>query len=208
MANKKINNNGFDYVDLGLPSGTLWATSNVGAKDPIEYGQYFQWGDTKGYYKNEIGRGEERKNFEDDWSDYKWNDTNKEIFTKYTTPGASLRKSDDAARAIMGGSWHIPSPEQIKELVDNTKCEWTAKNDVKGILFTSKKDDTKSIFIPTTGYANSGNIHCEKDVVFLQTSKLKRSSIYTCGYSKFLSGFTYFGGFYRSNGLQIRAVIG
>ena len=203
MANKKINNNGFEYVDLGLPSGTLWATMNVGASKPSDAGLYFQWGDTNGYTKGQVGKD---KQFASDWSDYKFGTSPN--FTKYNTPGASLRKSDDAARAIMEGSWHIPSPEQIKELVDNTKCEWTAKNDVKGILFTSKKDDTKSIFIPTTGYANSGKIHCDKDIVFLQTSKLKRSSIYTCGYSKFLSGFTYFGGFYRSNGLQVRAVIG
>ena len=203
---KKINNNGFDYVDLELPSGTLWATMNVGANKPSDYGLYFQWGDTQGYTADQVGTGEGQKKFASDESDYKFGVYPN--YTKYTTPGASLRKSDDAARAIMGGSWHIPSPEQIKELVDNTKCEWMAKNDVKGILFTSKKDDTKSIFIPTTGYAHSGKIHCDKDIVFLQTSKLKRSSIYTCGYSKFLSGFTYFGGFYRSNGLQIRAVIG
>lgn len=206
MADKKINNNCFEYVDLDLPSGTLWATCNVGAKEPAEYGQYFQWGDTKGYYKKEIGKGEGQKNFEDDWSDYKWGVS--PLFTKYKTPGALLRLSDDAARAIMGGYWHIPTPEQIKELFDNTKSEWTTKNDVKGILFTSKKDNTKSIFIPATGYAQSGKIRSDKDIVFLQTSKLKQTSIYTCGYAQFKYDYTYFGGAYRLNGLQIRAVIG
>ena len=52
---KGINNNGFEFVDFGLPSGTLWATMNVGASNPSDYGQYFQWGDTKGYSKEQIG---------------------------------------------------------------------------------------------------------------------------------------------------------
>lgn len=206
MADKKINNNGYNYVDLGLPSGTLWATSNVGASEPTESGLYFQWGDTVGYYKDQIGKGEGQKNFEDDWSDYRWGVS--PLFTKYKTPGALLRLSDDAARAIMGGYWHIPSPEQIKELADNTKYEWSTKNGVNGILFTSKKDDTKSIFIPATGYAQSGKVRSDKDIVFLQTSKLKQTSIYCCGYAQFKNDYTYFGGTYRLNGLQIRAVIG
>ena len=53
--NKEINNNGYDYVDLGLPSGTLWATCNIGASKPSEYGLYFQWGDTIGYSLSDIG---------------------------------------------------------------------------------------------------------------------------------------------------------
>lgn len=53
---KEINNNGYEYVDLGLPSGTLWATCNVGASKPSDYGLYFQWGDTIGYPKDQIGK--------------------------------------------------------------------------------------------------------------------------------------------------------
>ena len=49
MNDKKINSNGFDYVDLGLPSGTLWAACNVGASKPSESGLYFAWGETQGY---------------------------------------------------------------------------------------------------------------------------------------------------------------
>ena len=66
------NNNGYDYVDLGLPSGTLWATMNVGASKPSDYGQYFQWGDTQGYTADQIGTSEGKKEFASDWSDYKW----------------------------------------------------------------------------------------------------------------------------------------
>lgn len=53
----------YDYVDLGLPSGTLWATCNVGASKPSEYGLYFQWGDTKGYTKDQVGTGDGKKAF-------------------------------------------------------------------------------------------------------------------------------------------------
>ena len=66
---KGINNNGFEYVDLELPSGTLWAAMNVGASKPSDYGLYFQWGDTSGYTADQVGKG---KQFASDWNDYKW----------------------------------------------------------------------------------------------------------------------------------------
>lgn len=55
MTSYKVNNNGYDYVDLGLPSGTLWATMNVGASKPTDYGLYFKWGDTIGYTTDQFG---------------------------------------------------------------------------------------------------------------------------------------------------------
>ena len=67
---KEFNNNGYDYVDLCLPSGTLWATMNVGASKPLESGLYFQWGDTKGYTTDQLGEGVGKKAFS--WKDYKW----------------------------------------------------------------------------------------------------------------------------------------
>ena len=60
---KEINNNGYGYVDLGLPSGTLWATCNVGASKPSDYGLYFQWGDIVGYAKGQIGNVNVQKKF-------------------------------------------------------------------------------------------------------------------------------------------------
>ena len=145
---KDINNNGFDYVDLGLPSGTLWATMNVGASNPSDAGLYFQWGDTVGYSKDQVGKD---KQF--NWSDYKWGTSSN--FTKYTTTGATLELEDDAAHVNMGGDWHMPTPEQIQELIDNT----TQKTTTLGITFTSKNDILKpSIFIPSAGLANNGKV--------------------------------------------------
>ena len=147
MAANTVNNNDFEYVDLGLPSGTLWATCNVGAKNPSDYGLYFQWGDTVGCTVDQVGKD---KQF--DWDDYKFSingsDTN---FSKYTTKGATLNLEDDAANKNMGGDWHIPTPEQIKELCRNTTRKWTTLNGIKGMTFTSKKDASKFIFIPASG---------------------------------------------------------
>lgn len=160
---KEINNNGFEYVDLGLPSGTLWGTCNVGASKPSDYGLYFQWGDTNGYAKNQIGRESGQKKFEFDYSDYKWylsgnayNDCLK--FKKYKTKGATLDLEDDAAHVNMGGDWHMPTPTQIQELLDNTTNTWTSLNDVNGRLFTSKKDQSKSIFFPGANNAWDGSV--------------------------------------------------
>ena len=133
-----MNNNGYDYVDLGLPSGTLWSACNVGASKPSESGLYFQWGDTQGYTADQVGTGDGKKRFALDWSDYKWGETPN--FTKYTTEGATLELEDDAAHVNMGGSWHMPTKEQIQELIDNTKSTWTTKDGVNGRLFTSKTD--------------------------------------------------------------------
>ena len=159
----KINNNGFEYVDLELPSGTLWATMNVGASKPSDYGLYFQWGDTNGYAKDQIGRESGQKKFEFDYSDYKWylsgNSYNDDLtFKKYNTKGSKLELEDDAAHVNMGGSWHMPSPTQIQELLDNTITTWTALNDVHGRLFTSKKDQSKSIFFPGANNAWDGSV--------------------------------------------------
>ena len=114
-----LNNNGHDYVDLGLSSGTLWATMNVGASKPSDSGLYFQWGDITGYTAEQVGKGEGKKAFI--WADYKWSiDGSSSNFSKYNTAGATLELADDAANANMGGSWHMPSPTQLKELTANT----------------------------------------------------------------------------------------
>ena len=144
-----INNNGYNYVDLKLPSGTLWATCNVGADNPSDYGLYFAWGDTNGYTKEQIVKD---KPFTKD--KYKWSikgcDKN---FIKYTTEVSILDLEDDAANSYMGGSWHIPTSNQFKELINGTTSIWTEQNGIDGRLFTSKKDISKSIFIPAAGIA-------------------------------------------------------
>lgn len=149
----------YDYVDLGLSSGTKWATTNVGARKPSDYGLYFQWGDTQGYSKEQVGTGDGQKKFASDWSDYKWNPSHDgKTFTKYTKLGDKLDLEDDAAHVYMGGEWHMPSTDQIRELVNETTTAWTTSNGVSGMTFTSTKDTSKSIFIPAAAAALNGQV--------------------------------------------------
>ena len=207
MANKKINNNGFEYVDLGLPSGTLWATCNVGADKPADYGLYFQWGDTKGYTKDQVGESEGQKKFALDWSDYKFGASPN--FTKYNAYSATLELVDDAVHANMGGDWHIPTAEQIEELRENTISQWMVLDSASGLAFTSKKDKTKFIFIPAAGCAWNGVVYGIWNDGSIWSSMQSENRI-NCSHSlDFYNGGQHVYG--RSNrflGLTVRGVIG
>lgn len=161
----------YEFVDLGLPSGLLWATCNVGATKPEESGLFFQWGDTQGYkvtlgdVQNEaqgfysISSTEpQMKQFASDFSDYKFysNDT----FTKYNGSDGltTLELSDDAANADYS-KMRIPTKEECEELLTGTTSSWTDNyngTNVKGCVFTSKVDETKSIFVPAVGAVCDG----------------------------------------------------
>lgn len=140
--------NGHEYVDLGLPSGTLWATCNVGAEKPEDYGDYFAWGETTGYNSG-------KTNF--DWSTYKWCNGSYYSMTKYCTSSncgtvdnkTELELEDDAARANWGGNWRMPSSAQIDELINECYTEWTTQGGVYGRKVTGKNGN--SIFLPAAG---------------------------------------------------------
>ena len=205
---KEINNNGYEYVDLGLPSGTLWATMNVGASKPSGYGLYFQWGDTKGYARDQVGKD---KQF--NWDDYKWYLSGKEDngslkYKKYTNPGDTLELEDDAAHINMGGDWHMPSPEQISELINNTTSEWTSMDGVDGRLFTSKKDVSKSIFIPIAGYAWDDIVGYNGLYGYIWSSMLSPEDVNYGQYFSFDLGYVYLYDYKRYYGRSIRGVIG
>lgn len=147
------------YVDLGLPSRTLWATCNIGADRPEEFGDYFAWGETEP--KEEYS-----------WSTYKYCDGTEDTMTKYCNDSSSdyydkkrrLDPEDDAAIANWGNEWQMPSAEQIEELITSqyTTTTWTTRNGVNGRLVVSKKNGN-SIFLPAagcrldTGFSEVGN---------------------------------------------------
>ena len=137
-----------EYVDLGLPSGTLWATCNVGANTPEEYGDYFAWGETvpKDYY---------------DWNTYKWCNGNEYTLTKYSTDSnygyngfvdnkTELDTYDDAAYVNWGPSWRMPTTEQQRELYEKCSSVWTTQNGVNGLLFTGPNGNT--LFLSAASY--------------------------------------------------------
>jgi hypothetical protein len=200
---KTINSNGFDYVDLGFPSGTKWATMNVGASKPSDFGLYFQWGSVRGFTKGQVGGD---KAFS--WPTYKWSidgiDSN---FSKYKTTGATLELTDDAANIHMGGDWHMPTPTQIRELINETDNTWTTQDGVNGRLFTSKNNG-KSIFIPAAGYASGGSLYDSGVEADVWSSMLKANNV---NYGQHLSFDSYnvnLSNDYRYYGFSIRGVIG
>ena len=113
--------NGYEYVDLGLPSGNLWAKCNVGASTEEESGLYFAWGETQGYTSEQVGSEEGERTF--DGSTYKFSiDGSRQNFSKYnsTDNKTTLDLEDDAAHINMGGGWKIPTEEDFIELCKNT----------------------------------------------------------------------------------------
>lgn len=123
---------GHIYVDLGLPSGTLWAACNVGADSPEEYGDYFAWGETKPKRVYSLDT-------------YKYKDS-----IPYSDLGEEdLRASDDAASANWAGGWHTPTYSDWHELCHETTIEELTMNGVKGICF--KGTNGKSLFLPYAG---------------------------------------------------------
>ena len=145
--------NGHNYVDFGLPSGTLWATNNIGAVHDYDTGLYFAWGETTGYTSSQVGTD---KNFE--WSDYRLGNggsTSSDMLKYNSTDNKQyLELADDAARVVMGGAWHMPTVEQYNELLQATANHRVSTSNRTGRYFVSLTDESKAIFIPETGYAD------------------------------------------------------
>lgn len=146
-----------DYVDLGLPSGTLWATTNVGANKPQDAGLFFAWGDTEGH------GNDPSDDYLFNWENYKWGEVIGEdtYFTKYCSDSSrgkdgftdgkyELDLEDDAAYVNWGPQWRMPSKEQFDELRNN--CTWTRMylGDVYG--YDVEGPNGRSIFLPDTGW--------------------------------------------------------
>ena len=141
-----INANGHSYVDLGLPSGTLWATMNVGATSETDYGDYFMWGSTTP--NTDTPCDWEHAPFNNGSSSY--NETYFNSVKDDVCPNGILAKKYDAAAQIMGGNWRMPTNADFRELYKNTTNRWVTINGVDGIKFTSKTDTSKYIFIPAS----------------------------------------------------------
>ncbi len=135
------------YVDLGLPSGNLWAECNLGASSPEAYGDYYAWGEVKP--KQEYTK-----------SNHKWykEGAPSQGFTKYNNEDGklTLEDEDDAVIQKLGNGWRTPTLADFRELTNQkyTTIEKTTLNGVAGYQITSKKNG-KSIFIPCAGFKNS-----------------------------------------------------
>ena len=144
-----LTHNGYEYVDLGLPSGLKWATCNVGASSPEEYGLYFAWGETTGYTAVQVKAG-------------------KRVFSSAvykagsaTSISTDLTLEQDAARTNLGGNWRMPTRAEIKELINNCDTIWTDDYNgtgVAGQLLTSKVNGN-SMFFPATGRCDGSLVY-------------------------------------------------
>ena len=122
---------GHEYVDLGLPSGTLWATMNVGANSVTDYGNYYQYGKGSAQYAATSG------------------DSN------YEGEENPLAASADTAAQVWGGQWHMPTKTQFEELTANTTYQWTTIDGINGSKFTAQNGNY--VFFPAAGVWQDGS---------------------------------------------------
>ena len=195
------------YVDLGLPSGTLWATCNVGANVPEAYGDYFAWGETqfKDYY---------------DWGNYLYCNGSSNTLTKYCNNSSYgyngftdnlfiLLPEDDAATINWGSDWRMPTKEEWEELYQHTTMIWTTQNGINGLRFTGSTGN--SIFLPAAGHHNDGYLSSEGSYGHYHSSSLNKEYPNGTRDFDFNSGYYnsgYFGmcSYGRKTGTSVRAV--
>ena len=143
-----------DFVDLGLPSGTMWATMNIGADQPSDYGNYYSWG--------EVTHPDSYESY--DWSEYDLCNGSSTTINKYCTNGdygtvdnlTTLSSSNDAATANWGNSWRMPTSVEYQELIDNCTWEWSVQDGKEGYLVSGNGN---SIFLPAAGYMDVSGEH-------------------------------------------------
>ena len=220
----------YPAVDLGLPSGLLWAKYNIGATNEEEAGLYFQWGDTQGYTTEQVGNGEGLKAFS--WADYKF-DGSSSNFSKYNASDSKtvLDPEDDAAHVMMGGNWRMPTFEEYKELCLNTDIylvpnegeeiqgtaqeqsgsvmiNWTspAEGTLKGVKFYKKGDKQTYMFVPVSGGANNGSVQDFSEYGYLWSSSLYSSLVQRAWDFSFNAHGGGFGNVGRYYGYPVRGV--
>ena len=191
-----------DYIDLGL--SVKWATCNVGATKPEEYGNYYAWGET-----------ETKSKYSEDT--YKWSNDGCYTFTKYNTSSSYgtvdnktvLDPEDDAARANWGGAWRMPTDAEWTEL--RTKCTWTWTDDyngtgVKGRIVTSNINGN-SIFLPAAGYRSDGDLY-GAGIGSYWSSSLDGYYPFRAYYVQFYSDYVGWSAISRYCGQSVRPVLG
>ena len=189
----------YEAVDLGLPSGLKWASCNVGATKPEEYGGYYAWGET-----------EEKENY--DWSTYKWYNGSYETITKYCPYSyygrvdnkTTLDPEDDVAHVKWGGTWRMPTEAEQYELRNNCTWTWTTQNGVYGYEVTGPNGN--SIFLPAVGCRFGTELCYSGSAAFYWSSSLSESGNEFADDLFFDSGYHYRGNDYRYYGCSVRPV--
>ena len=171
--------NGHEYVDLGLPSGLKWATCNVGANKPEDYGDYFAWGDVVS--KEIYGYGCD--------AEFMKNDISAEV--QY-----------DAARANWGGKWRMPTKSEFEELEEKCKFVWTILNGINGYKVIGPNGN--SIFLPASGFRFKSSKGCDNQNGYYWSSTPHEWESY---YFFFYKGLYKVSDKSRNLGLSVRPVL-
>lgn len=167
------------YVNLDLPSGNLWATTNLNAEESTSYGYYYAWGETTGH-KRYSGY-----NFA--FSNYKWCNGTYDSLTKYNNNASNgkvdyirfLESADDAATVQLGEGWSIPKRADWTELRDYCTWTWKAIDGINGYVVASKKNVNSYIFLPAAGFMHDGSEYQIGSVGYYWTADLNTTQGYT-----------------------------
>ena len=174
VAAPAIQPNGDLAVDLGL--SVRWATCNVGANTPEEYGDYYAWGDTTTLYEPGYVQEKPQNHWKEGKADgycsatYKYNNSlvgwkltkycndSSRGDNNYVDSDTALLSVDDVAHYKWGGNWRMPTRAEFQELLDNCDCEYIIQNGIKGLKVTSRKDSSQSIFLPAAGFYDNHSL--------------------------------------------------
>ena len=217
VAAPAIQPNGDLAVDLGL--SVRWATCNVGANTPEEYGDYYAWGDTTTYYEPGYAQEKPQNHWKEgkigyNWSSYKYCNGSENTLTKYCSDSdygnidsdTTLLPIDDVAHYKWGGNWRMPTRAEFEELLDSCDCNFTTQNGVDGLKVTSKKDSSKSIFLPAAWSYYNTSLGGGGSLGYYWSSSLNLHHPYYAWYLIFnsnISGTNYSG---RFSGHTVRPV--
>ena len=195
----------YEAVDLGLPSGTLWAKCNVGAETETDYGDYFMWGSTTPNTHTPC-----------DWAHAPFNNGSSSFDETYFNAhksewldGDVLKPQYDAAHVIMGGDWKIPSLGDCKELLNGTTNEWVTNykgSGVNGRLFTSKANGN-TLFMPAAGTRDGSSFSLQGDDGSVWTSLIYSGSSKSAWELRFDSKNCYIGSYMCNYGFSVRGII-
>lgn len=202
-----------EAIDLGLPSGVKWASFNLGATAPEEYGDYFAWGETRPYYISLdplIWKPEKETGYV--WASYKWCMGTLETLTKYCTLAdlgnngftdgkTVLDPEDDAAHVNLGGNWRMPTEYEMTELIEKCTWEWTQQNGVDGYFVTGPNGN--GIFLPAAGFRCDTNLYGTDAGSYWSSSVITYLPFNACS----MRGWGwYYNGCTRFYGLSVRPV--
>lgn len=185
--------NGHEWVDLGLPSGVKWATCNVGASSPEEYGNYYAWGETS-----------TKETYDEDNCPTDGLSESELQSQGYIDSEGNLTSQYDAATANWGGDWRIPTKAEQQELIDNCTWEWTIQNGVNGYKVTGPNGN--SIFLPAACYRDGSSHDCAGEFGNYWSSTPNESGSDGAYDLFFYSGFQCVNWYYRNYGLSVRPV--